>query len=226
MKIYENLNINDLNGEIWKVVEEYPEYQVSNFGRVKSFIKWNGTNKRIMKQQKRGKYFQVDLWKNGKRKIKKVHRLVFENFIEKLEEGYDAHHINGDEKDNFVENLESKEHREHTIDHHKGTHYSEETKKKISETRKEKFKNGELNFKGEKHPLFGRHHSEKTRKLMSKSKKGENHPNFGKGIPNQKIIDIHTDIEKKIYTQREIAKKHKVCQNTISRIKTGKIKIL
>jgi group I intron endonuclease len=57
--------------------------------------------------------------------------------------------------------------------------YSEEIKKKISETRIIK----QLS-KGKNHPLYGKHHSEESRIKMSKSQKGkqcgENNPMFGK----------------------------------------------
>jgi len=34
MEIYENLDLNDLNGEEWKYIEEFEDYQISKFGRV------------------------------------------------------------------------------------------------------------------------------------------------------------------------------------------------
>jgi hypothetical protein len=204
-KIYENLDINDLGGEVWKDILDYEDdYQVSNIGRVKSF-KYDKINGKIKKQRKCGKYFYIDLYKNGISKTKLVHRLIHESFIEKLKKGYDSHHINKEPKDNFVENLKSEPHKKHIGDHHKGTYHSEETKKRISESHK------------------GKIFSEEHRKKISEKKKGENHPNFGKGISNQKIIDIQSDIEKGDLTQREMAKKHEVCQTTISKIKNGKI---
>jgi len=46
MEICENLDLNDLDREIWKEIEEYDEdYFVSNLGRVKSF---KGINERIL----------------------------------------------------------------------------------------------------------------------------------------------------------------------------------
>jgi hypothetical protein len=211
MKIFENLDINDLDGEIWKDILDYEgEYQVSNIGRVKSFKKYRGTNERISKQNKNNTgRFGIKLFKNGKGKYKQVHRLVHEAHIGKLEEGYDAHHINGDEEDNFVENLESKEHRKHTSDHHRGKIISENTKKMMRESKK------------------GKIVSEETKNKISKNHadfKGKNNPNYGKGISNQKIIDIQIDIEKGDLIQQEIAKKYGVCRNTISNIKTGIIK--
>ena len=53
---------------------------------------------------------------------------------------------------------------EHTRLHHLGKHHSEETRKKISESKK-----GENNY------WFGKHHSEETRKKISEAHKGKNH---------------------------------------------------
>ena len=51
----------------------------------------------------------------------------------------------------------------------KDKHHSAETRKKMSESKKE-----------ENNPLFGKHHSAEALNKMSESKKGENHPMFGK----------------------------------------------
>lgn len=67
-----------MNSEIWKDILDYEgDYQVSNLGRVKSFIKWNGTNERILKQYKRGDYFYVRLCKNKEIKNKKYSYFSF-----------------------------------------------------------------------------------------------------------------------------------------------------
>ena len=50
--------------------------------------------------------------------------------------------------------------------------FTEETKKKMSDNH--------ADFSGEKHPMFGKHHSEETKKKMSESRTGEKNPNFGK----------------------------------------------
>lgn len=54
-------------------------------------------------------------------------------------------------------------------------------------------------------------------KLLSENKKGENNPNYK--ITSQKRNNIELDINKNIYTQEEMAKKHNVSTATISRIK-------
>jgi DNA-binding transcriptional regulator YiaG len=126
--------------EIWKDILDYNDYQVSNFGRVKS-LKFR--KEKILKQIKGNRdYFEVGLSKNGISKPKQVHRLVYETFKEKLEEGYDVHHINEDRENNFVENLESKPHGKHMSDHKTGKHHSEKTRIKTSE--KMKGKNSKL----------------------------------------------------------------------------------
>jgi hypothetical protein len=140
IKIFKNLNLKDLDGEVWKDIKDYEgNYQVSNFGRVKS-LKFR--KERILKQNKVNKYFQVGLCKNRKYKNKLVNRLVYETFKEKLEEDYDVHHINEDEENNFVENLESKPHSKHIKEHRKGKKHSEETRNKMSENH--------ADFRGEK----------------------------------------------------------------------------
>lgn len=48
----------------------------------------------------------------------------------------------------------------------KGYKHTEESKKKMSIWKKE-------HFKGDNHPNYGKHHSEKTKEKISKSKTGE-----------------------------------------------------
>ena len=70
--------------EEWKDIKGYEgKYQVSNLGRIKS-LNYNHTKKEKIldiKPRKDG-YMYVGLFKNGKRKSFKVHRLVAEAFIE------------------------------------------------------------------------------------------------------------------------------------------------
>lgn len=101
--------------EIWREIEGYPNYMVSNLGRVKSLGRWiNGKNKgkrwqeeKIMKQQlfKCG-YLYVCLWKERKMKYCRVHRLVAEAFIPNPNNYPIINHKDENRQNNNVENLE------------------------------------------------------------------------------------------------------------------------
>ena len=94
--------------EIWKDVPGYEGYyQVSNFGRLKSF---HGKKERITigKQNSGNKndYRCFQLSKNGKVKVIKAHRLIAETFIHNPEKKPEVNHISGLKYQNNVENLE------------------------------------------------------------------------------------------------------------------------
>ena len=95
--------------EIWKDIEGYEKlYQVSNFGRVKSYPR-NGTIKeeRILKQTiDNNGYLIVGLHKNNKAKKVCVHWLVANAFIPKKENDEVINHIDGNKLNNKLINLE------------------------------------------------------------------------------------------------------------------------
>lgn len=96
--------------EIWKDVVGYEGlYQVSNLGKVKSLGHGNSNNSkcRVMAMNLNyKKYLQLNLYKNGKLKSVRVHRLVATAFIENIFNLQYINHINGIKTDNRVENLE------------------------------------------------------------------------------------------------------------------------
>ena len=93
--------------EIWKDIEGYEGYQISNFGRVRSLDRYDGRGwwikGRILKpiMDKKG-YLNVGLSKNNQRKIFKVHRLVALHFIPNIENKPEIDHINTIKIDNTV----------------------------------------------------------------------------------------------------------------------------
>ena len=89
--------------EIWKNIENYPDYMVSNLGRVKS-IKF-GKEKLLKHSKDKYGYFKVLLSKNGKSKNLKIHRLVAKAFIPNPDNKEFIDHINTNKTDNRVENL-------------------------------------------------------------------------------------------------------------------------
>lgn len=99
------------NKDIWKTVKGYPNYLISNTGkvRVKEKIYKNGTlaKGRILNQyDDSDKYLMVMLYTNNKRKNYRIHRLVAEHFIKNIENKLEVNHIDGIKHNNHVDNLE------------------------------------------------------------------------------------------------------------------------
>jgi hypothetical protein len=94
--------------EIWKDIEGYEGlYQVSNLGRVKSLKKKYSKEDRIRKLRlDKDGYLVVSLWKYGKPKTMKVHRLIAISFIENIENKSFVNHLDGIKNNNSIENLE------------------------------------------------------------------------------------------------------------------------
>lgn len=120
-------------------------YQVSNFGRVKSlnyYIVNNGIRKFHSETtlslciDKTG-YVVVNLNKNGKRKVGKVHRLVAEAFIPNVTNKPQVNHIDGDKTNNNVDNLEWCTNRENQIHAVRTglTHHTEKQRKSFDKIR-------------------------------------------------------------------------------------------
>lgn len=86
--------------ESWKEIPGYENrYVVSDLGRIKSLIK-----NKIMKQNNIQGYLHVNLYKDSKRKIMKIHRAVMLAFLGKS--NLQVNHIDGNKKNNCLENLE------------------------------------------------------------------------------------------------------------------------
>lgn len=91
--------------EIWKDIEGYEGlYQVSNLGRVKSFIGPNHCNREIIKTLiiSNNGYLRVGLCKNSKLKYASVHRLIAKAFIPNPDNLPQINHKDENKTNNFV----------------------------------------------------------------------------------------------------------------------------
>ena len=88
--------------EIFKDIKGYPDYQVSNCGRV-----WNVKTQRMLKPSvKANGYLQINMIAaNGLRKKEYVHRLVALTFLENPNNLPQCDHIDRNRSNNNVENL-------------------------------------------------------------------------------------------------------------------------
>ena len=103
--------------EVWKDIKDFPNYQISNFGRVKSKERITNVGIKNVKQAKRKEkiltplkltkgYFGIRLYNETDAKTFKIHRLVAQSFIPNPENKPQINHIDGNKGNNCVDNLE------------------------------------------------------------------------------------------------------------------------
>lgn len=180
--------------EVWKEVQGYPDYFVSDLGRVRSLKK--GVF-RILNPMNNHGYKCVSLCQNGHVKIFLVHRLVANAFIPNPGNLPIINHKDENPSNNAVVNLEWCDNR-YNINYgscrrkiseaNKGRHHSDETRRKMSES-----------HLGEKNWFFGKKHSEQTKMKISKALSGKRNPNFGKHFSldhRRKLSESHKRVAK------------------------------
>lgn len=101
--------------EIWKSVKEFPYYEISNKGNVRSIDRWvkqNGRKDRFCKgcvktiSKNPNGYLMVLFSEHHKTYTKYIHRLVAEHFVENPESEKVVNHIDGNKENNNYDNLE------------------------------------------------------------------------------------------------------------------------
>lgn len=168
----------NLEKEVWKTVEEHPNYYVSNLGRVFS-VKLN----RILEGHilKRGNYKSKRVELNCKEYL--LPRLVAKAFPEICGEWFnkcEVHHLDFNPLNNRADNLKVCTKEEHDAYHYEiraeraraksgANHYlygkkmPEETKRKMVATLMKRWENKENT------PMWGKHHTEETKAKIRKN---------------------------------------------------------
>ena len=196
--------------EYFKIIFDFNDYLIGDHGTVISLKhnKW-----KVRKPEKVNDYLIVHLSMNGERHPRLVHRLVADAFIPNPENKPCIDHVDGNRLNNFYLNLRWCTHTEnnnnpitrkrnseshiglHTGEKNPmyGKHFTEEAKKKLSESKKGKKLSEETkqkiseskkgkklseehirkiseSKKGEKNHMYGKHHSEETRNKISNTR--------------------------------------------------------
>lgn len=92
-----------MNTEIWKTIEgTNDQYEVSNFGQVRSFAR---NNPKLLKPLLQRDHFSILIRVHGVQGRRLVHRLVVENFIGPIPKNMVVDHIDGTPTNNALSNL-------------------------------------------------------------------------------------------------------------------------
>ena len=145
-----------MSEEIYKIIPEFANYEISNFGNIRRFKSKKPLTPSLCK--KTG-YLMFDFCQNGNKYRKLVHRIVLSTFVENIENKEQLNHINGIKSDNRLNNLEwntRSENQKHSIliglRHARGNHNSqcklteEQVLKIFNDERKYKYISNEFNI--------------------------------------------------------------------------------
>ena len=120
-----------MNVEIWKDIENFSKYQVSNLGNVKSLPRQRTKGGLLNQTISNCGYNKVYLMKDNKGHLVSVHRLVAQAFLTNYDENLEVNHINGIKTDNKVANLEMTTHSDNIKHTYNSLGRKQKTMKKI-----------------------------------------------------------------------------------------------
>jgi hypothetical protein len=89
--------------EVWRTISNYPRYEISNHGRVRSSHR--GQIKFLKPWRHEFGYSKVHLFNVDGGKKRYIHQLVLEAFVGEREPGQEVRHLDGNPANNRIENL-------------------------------------------------------------------------------------------------------------------------
>ena len=89
--------------EVFRVIKEFPSYQISNRGNIKNS---KGQLLVIGRRKSNSGYIQVRLFREGKYEYRYLHRLIAEAFLPNPHNYRTVNHIDGNKLNNSIDNLE------------------------------------------------------------------------------------------------------------------------
>lgn len=89
--------------ESWVEIKDYPNYQVSDQGRIKNVITGRQLNPSLSKQNG---YLRVNLCREDGCHTKTLHGLVVSTFMGETPDGLEINHLDGVKTNNTVDNFE------------------------------------------------------------------------------------------------------------------------
>ena len=164
-------------------LQEFPEYFISTKGRV--FSEKYGDMRELKPGKDSSGYLFVILCKEGKRHNRKIHRLVGETFIERVEGKDQIDHINRNNKDNRLQNLRWCNNRENNINKGirsdntsgiKGVFYCKTQNRWRGSICIEKNKEKQKNFKTKEEAIKWREEMEEKYYKIEEEEKKEEYP--------------------------------------------------
>ena len=217
--------LDDLDGEQWKPIAGYDKYEVSNYGRVKSF--WKKTPL-IRKPALLRDYLSVDIPLDGEKKRRSIHVLVAQAFIPNPENKPEVNHIVGCKFNCHVSNLywaTRAENMQHAFD----TGLAKSAQGVDVFNAKIKNEAGIIYIRENPDNLSRKELAEMfgiNERTISAIQTGKTYENAGgtirkkidRRIPDEIREQIRADWATGQYTQRELAEKYGVGQTSIRRI--------
>lgn len=91
--------------ELWRPIKGFPDYQISNMGRVMSYKRERLNGNLLQPLAGLDRYLHVNLCKNGHIYRKRIHRLVLFAFVGEPLPGQETRHLDGSRTNNIVTNL-------------------------------------------------------------------------------------------------------------------------